>query len=119
MKQTTLFDVFDEQQNAKPAARRTDPVTSHIAAERFETSGGAESDRAAILHVMRTRVNRGANGCQRHGWTSGELAAALGEGWSNVRCSRRLPEMSNDVVRGLVRPCEVKGTEMLTWHLVD
>lgn len=119
MKQTTLFPVFDEQQVTRPAARRTDPKTSHAAAANYESSGNAASDREAILHVMRTQVNRGADGFPRHGWTSGELAAALGEGWTNVRCSRRLPEMTTDVVRGRARKCEEKGTEMISWHLVE
>lgn len=117
MNQPTLF-ACDEPQLAR--ARVSDPVTSHEAAANVEASGSADSDRAAILAVIRT-VNRGADGYPRHGWTGGEIAEALGDGWSNVRVMRRTSELerSREIYRGPSRKCAAKGTEMLTFHPVE
>jgi hypothetical protein len=120
MKQYTLFEQFDQQQRTPARARHSDPVTSKVAATNVESSGSADSDRAAILKVIRT-VNRGPDGFPRHGWTAGEIAARLGDGWDNVKVSRRTVELqrAGDVVRGLPRMCTAKGSLMLTWHPIE
>lgn len=120
MKQTTLFETFDEQQVTKPAARRTDPPTSHVAARSYESSGNADSDRAAIKQVI-YRDNIGPDGFPLHGWTGGEIARALGDGWDNVRVIRRTSELerSCDIRRGPARKCTAKGSEMLTFHRAE
>lgn len=96
---------------ALPAkARHTDPQSSHEAARKVTRSGQAQSDREAILAVLRSK----------NGLTAGEIARELGEGWTNVRVSRRTPEMeeTGKVRRGAVRDCQVKNTSMVTWWVI-
>lgn len=124
MKQTTLFEKFAEPLTP-PKARRSHPHTSVVAAQQHESSGQSDSDRGAILSLMRSRKNLGPDGFPLHGWTSGEIAAALGEGWDNVRASRRLPELETlghilgSKARTAARRCMVKGSMMITWHISE
>lgn len=117
--QKTLFDEFDRARRVPVArARRTDPETSHIAAETYESKGNAASDRESILRVIRTVTKRDASGNTLHGLTAGEIADYLGDGWDNVRVSRRTSELnrSGDIIRGPGRECTIKHTSMSTWH---
>lgn len=102
--QLTLFDAT----NARARARRTDPATSHEAAAAITASGKVESDRAAILEVVRATP----------GLTAGEIAKRCGWGEDNVRVSRRTPELEESglIHKGAKRCCGVKGTSMLTWY---
>lgn len=98
------MNLFDTLQPTA-AARRTDPRTSHEAAELVESTGTAADHRAMILQAIHDGPGR----------TSGELAASLG--LTNVQTSRRLPELERDnlIHRGKARTCKHKGTSMLTW----
>lgn len=90
-----------------PASRRSDPESSRVAAEAVK--GRAASDREAILEVLRNHSG---------GLTAGEIAGLLGEGWDNVRVSRRTSELrdSGDVANGSIRDCHFKGSKMVTWY---
>lgn len=89
-------------------SRRTDPATSREAAERVTRSGASAGDRAAILAVIK----------RKPGLTAGEIAAELGDGWTNVRVSRRTAELEDAglISPGAARVCSSRGTRMTTWH---
>lgn len=90
-----------------PASRRTDPITSKIAAQKKTES--AASDRALIMAELR----------RNDGQTAGEIAAHLGWDNHNEKVSRRMTELEkqNLVKRGEKRACSIKGSDMLVWHL--
>lgn len=110
MTQNTLYDAFD----AAALSRSTDPVTSREAAENYVASGGVGSDEEAIMRVVRMFP-----GC-----TAGEIAHHLGDGWDNVRVTRRSGGL---VAKGLVKPfhktlvrkCRVKNRVMQTWEVMQ
>ena len=104
----TLFDgltVGDVLDQAKRMARRTDPVTSHLAAAGNLLSGANASQRAACLAAMEDGV----------GMTSDEIAAAAGV--TPHVSGRRLPELERAglVVRGPARVSKVGGRLGTTW----
>jgi hypothetical protein len=90
-------------------ARKTDPATSHQAAQQIERNGRAAKQRDACL----LWVN------QRPGSTAAEIAA-LAELERHVP-SRRLPELRDAglVVNGPARECSVQHTKAMTWLPVD
>lgn len=88
-----------------PAARRTDDLTSHLAAREFTASGKREYHCAIVLSAVKAHPGR----------TSLELS---------LRCSlnrfdiaRRLPDLlaAGFVRKGERRHCEVTGKLALTW----
>lgn len=88
-----------------PAARSTDPETSHEAAAAITESGerAKQQDRAAAA-------------VRKHpGLTSAELAQAIG--MNRYALARRLPEVetAKEVVKGAARTCEVSRRKAVTW----
>lgn len=88
-----------------PAARRTDPVTSHLAAEQHTASGKRAAQQVLTVAAVRAFPGR----------TSFELAMATNH--DRYMLARRLPEV---VCAGLVRKgdpkrCSVTGKTALTW----
>ena len=86
-------------------SRRTDPITSRIAASEAESSGRAASQRAICL----ARVN------SHPGQTAAEIAVSVG--LERHAPSRRLPELreAGMIVNGRSRMCSVTGRLSLTW----
>jgi hypothetical protein len=86
-------------------ARRTDPSTSHRAAEAVEASGRAASQR----HLCLIEV------WKKPGQTAAEIAVAAG--LERHVPSRRLPELrkAGQVVNGPERICAVTGNPSMTW----
>lgn len=88
-----------------PAARRTDPVTSHQAAETLTRTG----ERAHLQHLTAAAVR------QYPGRTSQELAALTKI--DRYTLARRLPECetAKTVRRGEPRECTITKRNALTW----
>ena len=87
-------------------ARRSDPSTSHAAAERLRASGKLSAQRQAVLDAL-TRWP---------GSTAVELAT--NSGLDRYLVSRRLPDLAKDgkVRRMAPRVCRVNGTAQTTWR---
>lgn len=102
MKQPTLFD---DAPTPTTAARRRDPITSVLAAERAEQSGTAADHRSRVLAYVR----------HNPGQTSAEIAQGMG--MQRQAPARRLPELAKAglVYRGHGRTCLVAGTLAITW----
>lgn len=88
-----------------PAARATDPETSHIAAEQHTASGQRGSNVAAVIDLVRASPGR----------TSAELARH--SRLTRHEVARRLPEAetAGAVYKGAKRRCEVNGSLAMTW----
>ena len=86
------------------SARRTDPPSSHEAAQRVEASGAAATQRERVLALVRAYP-----GC-----TSAELA---GDGLDRYQLARRLPELEAGgfVRKGPLATCRVMGTRAVSW----
>lgn len=85
-----------------PRARRNDPATSHLAAERVKASGALRSHQVAIWSALR----------RRPGMTYTEIAEATGIERHAV--ARRLKELEPIwIKRGEPRSCG--GRPMTTW----
>jgi len=97
----TLFDV--------PRCRRSDPVTSYLAAEKLRLSGRLRGQRRAVYEAL--RKNDGA--------TSAEISSILGH--DRYLASRRMCELERRglIVRGKPRVCRVTGNKCLTWWIND
>jgi hypothetical protein len=97
-----------------PAARATDPETSHIAAEQITASGKRASHQREILDLLRRCDGR----------TSAELAAlAQREGLAHLtrhEVARRLPELATAgaVRKGATVTCGQNGTLAVSWWVV-
>ncbi len=93
MYQTSFLDSEDEntaevsrlnkrrKSKSQARARRTDPKSSHLAAERFEASTTAAGQRGQVIDLVFTRPGK----------TSKELAEFC-EGMDRHQVARRLPE---------------------------
>lgn len=98
-----------------PRAANTDPVTSHIAAERIRDSGALGEQQRIVLAAVK----------RWPGSTSAELAEYLAldrlcdrRRWKEQRpmVARRLPELAPmQVERRDVRACRVTGSKCVTW----
>ena len=90
---------------APPArARRTDPDSSHAAADRVNKTGKAAVQRAKVFALVEATP----------GLTSAELAERHREDRSMI--ARRLPELrEKKLVRTDSRECRVNGSKALTW----
>jgi hypothetical protein len=87
-----------------PRARRTDPETSHMAAQRIKASGALGCQQSAVFAAVR----------QWPGSTAVELARLAG--MDRYAVSRRLPELEPvHVRRGEARTCEANGRPQVTW----
>lgn len=88
-----------------PAARATDPITSHIAADLHTASGKRGTNVAHVIDLV-TRMP---------GLTSAELA--LHSPLTRHEVARRLPEAESAgaVRKGEKRRCSVNGSLAMTW----
>lgn len=94
-------------QPPRARARKTDPETSHEAANRVEASGGAGAHRALILDFLRDLGGA---------WTSAEIARYVDLDRHQV--ARRLPELREKglVVNDRQRTCSVNKTKAVEWR---
>lgn len=111
----SLFDLPEQHTAAPPLiaptpavharARRSDPITSALAAGEIEAIGAAAGQRGRILAAL----------CAHPGATARELAALLNV--DRYQASRRLPELRRlgFVTNGPDRVCEVGGLRSQTW----
>lgn len=93
---------------SEPLARRTDPITSHLAAKKHRDSGKADCHAAIVLAEVR----------KIPGETSAELAQ-----WSGLdrhEAARRLSDLERKgfVKKGDKRICRLRGSLMVTWFPV-
>ncbi len=90
---------------ATPAARNTDPETSHLAAEENTLSGRRAVQQHAVLAAVMAHP----------GLTSRELAQAAG--MDRYVAGRRLPELeaAKRVRKGEARECRVSKRRAVTW----
>ncbi len=97
-------------------ARRTDPDTSHQAAEAVRRNGALRETQLLVRDAVK----------RNPGMTAVELAAILAgtavreeprpAHWWRIEASRRLPELEPVYVRrGDARRCSVNGSPMTTW----
>ncbi len=102
MQQSQLFDP------SIPAARATDPQSSHEAAERVTRTGARQNQAEAVLEALKTYP----------GSTSRELAERAGLDRHLV--ARRLPDLehANTARQGELRACCYAGRSAVTWWLV-
>lgn len=106
MKQTTMFDTFQEQQLVR--SRRTDPATSSLAAAANVDSGRHANQCDEVLAALRLI----------DGATSAEVGTRLPYGdKSRQIAGRRLPDLEKEgrVRRGDPRECDVNKTKAVTW----
>lgn len=88
-----------------PRSRRSDPETSHLAAERIKSSGKLGCQQAAVLAAVR----------EWPGMTAVELAHLAK--MDRYAVSRRTAELAGvKIRRGPARACTVNGSQMATWH---
>ena len=108
MSQLSLFTSAPDLSHT--LARRSDPATSHQAAEQKVSSGSASSDRERILAVLREAGDE---------LTGGEIAEAINrelrageKPWTNVRVVRRTGELERQglIVKTGERVCRSMGT---------
>lgn len=88
-----------------PAARRTDPISSHLAAEQITASGARGQQQAQAAAAVRAFP-----GC-----TSFELA--MKTSIDRYVLARRLPECvtGNTVRKGELKTCSVTGRKAIAW----
>lgn len=87
-----------------PAARNTDPSTSHEAAAALEASGRRQAQRARVRRAVHDYPGR----------TSAELAEAID--MDRYAVARRLPELEPlRVHKGEPRTCSIQGRRAVTW----
>ena len=86
------------------AARKTDPATSHKAAQFMESSGTAASQRAKAAKLVETYP----------GLTSRELGA-LSEDLDRYDLARRLPEIEHVLVKRGPERQQPNGRSAATW----
>jgi hypothetical protein len=99
------LDLFD----AQPKARRTDPITSHLAAEHAEQTGTISRQQTIVAELV----------CRHPGNTSAELAwSEDAKGLDRYAIARRLPELERLglVRKGEPRICSESGRLAVTWE---
>jgi hypothetical protein len=100
-----------------PRARFSDPVTSHLAAERIKATGQLRESQILVRDAIR----------RWPGKTAVELGALMAgtvckgrprdDRWWRYEVSRRAPEIAPvHVRRGKPRECTVAGTCQSTWY---
>jgi DNA-binding transcriptional ArsR family regulator len=112
-----LFSILDAPPDVPhltaPAARTTDPHTSHLAAAEITADGTRDRQAAAILQAVREHPDE----------TALELALRLG--MERAQTSKRLPELRRvglvenprDADGGLLtRPCRVTRKTVMLWR---
>ena len=103
--QDDLFAMPLKRRVETPAARRTDPATSHQAAAQHTRSGARGRQRAQTAAAVQ----------EWPGQTSSELAKL--SGIDRYTLARRLSECETggEVSRGAIKTCAVTGKKALTW----
>lgn len=103
--QLTLFSGGQSRRIETPAARRSDPESSHRAAEEVTASGRRAAQLAQVIAAVRKHPGR----------TSMELARLTG--LDRYLLARRLPEAATAgaVAKGQQRVCSVSDRLALTW----
>jgi len=101
----TQLELFGRQQ--PPAARRTDPTTSHLAAAEHERTGRRSGNTQRVAEVVASFP----------GLTAIELHDLGRTEMDRHEWSRRLPdaERLGLVRRGRARECRVSGHQSMTW----
>jgi len=104
-----LFGELDLPDAQHARARRTDPETSHMAADYVEKSGTASKQREMCLQAV----------LEKPGQTAAEIGRALD--LERHAPSRRLPELraAGLIRNGEARKCMVQGRQSLTWWPQD
>jgi hypothetical protein len=101
-----------------PRARRSDPVTSHLAAERIKASGKLGEQQRVVLDLVRRYPGcTSAELAAHHAICCGDLAGT--DRWRIYRpmIARRLSELAGPHIRrGKPRVCRINGTPAGTWH---
>ena len=88
-----------------PAARRSDPVTSHEAAEAVTADGTRASQQREVVRLVQ----------EYPGLTSAELSRRSGR-LDRWQIARRLPEVAPvHVDKGAPRHCHQTGRRCVTW----
>ena len=101
-------------------AGRTDPGTSHEAAEAVRRSGALRESQLILLEAVRTNPGKTATeiGELLDGRTCRDVAHSAH--WWRIEASRRLAELDQSHVRrGEPRTCSVAGTSQATWWPVE
>jgi len=91
-----------------PAARLTDPVTSHEAAEAITNSGRRQKQQQAVLQAIRSYP-----GCTGH-----ELARFSGLNYYVIMRRVSEIELAGRITRGEARMCGVTGRKATMWFPV-
>ncbi len=128
MKQSTMFQqhavhrhdgrvtgaIFDV---TKPAARKTDPDTSHEAAERVTKSGVRSAQARQVFHLVCAAHRRGMTDATSRELS--ELPEAEEVGLDRWKIARRLPELEERklVQRGQKRACRAGEGRAVPWRL--
>ena len=91
-----------------PAARNTDPVSSHLAAEEVTVKGTRGRQQRVVLWAVAANPGR----------TSRELASICD--LDRYQVARRLPELENAglLEKGPMRRCSAGRREAVTWKAV-
>ena len=89
-----------------PAARNSDPETSHLAEKEITTSGKRGAQMMLVVEKVKTLI----------GFTSAELAKATG--LDRYMVARRLSDARglDFVMNGDSRKCDVTGKKAMTWY---
>lgn len=104
--QNDLFGPSAPRAVATPAARRTDPETSHKAAEEHARSGARAHQQQQVTAAVRALPGR----------TSFELAMATGLDRYMVARRTSECEVAGTIKRSAVRTCQISGKKALTWE---
>lgn len=91
-----------------PISRNTDPDSSHLAGEKVTKSG----KRRRQMDILLDLVGR------RPGMTATEMVDYCH--LDRYQISRRLADLKNvgRIYQGATRRCHVRGSMMVTWHIV-
>jgi hypothetical protein len=98
--------MLDQLEQRPPIARKTDPDSSHLAAEEVTVSGRRDAQKEIVLVAVKKYI----------GATSAELAAHYG--FDRYMVARRLPDLEKDgdVAKGQeLRVCQISGRKAVTW----
>ncbi|WP_067097894.1 hypothetical protein [Marinomonas atlantica] len=104
-----------------PAARSTDPIGSHLAADEINENGSRHVQQSLVAGFLEDAYKRGVVKRNR-GVTSRELAAMYGE--DRYMIARRLPELvtAKQAVQGPkeeTRKCDISGRQCREWWPSD
>lgn len=92
-----------------PAARITDPITSHLAAEEHTASGKRGKHVGLVIDAVRRWPGR----------TSAELAPLCGLERHEVARRTADAEKSGAIRKGEIRRCNTSGRSAVTWWSVQ